>query len=207
MRAMLDRGEGFSSRHGDRRNTPRVDTFSTTATDRGSMPVAASRADGRVGHMDDAAAGDPEIAEQPETTTAVIHGVVPMSEIADFFDRAFSELATLLDEQGVAPSGPAFARYAGAPGDTADLEVGFPVGASVSPQGGMVPSALPAGRVARLIHAGSYDQLGDSWGSLGAWIAEQGLTPSGDMWEIYVTEPSPDMDPGDLRTELFWLLE
>jgi effector-binding domain-containing protein len=27
------------------------------------------------------------------------------------------------------------------------------------------------------------------------------------MWEVYLTEPSPDMDPAELRTELFWPLQ
>ena len=61
----------------------------------------------------------PEMTDLDETAAAVIHGVVPMAEIADFFDRAFSELATVLDRQGVVPTGPAFARYAGPPGETA----------------------------------------------------------------------------------------
>jgi effector-binding domain-containing protein len=150
---------------------------------------------------------DPELADLNETTTAVIHGVVPMAEIADFFDRSFSELATVLDRQGIAPTGPAFARYAGLPGETADLEVGFPVHDSVAPEGQVHPSSLRAGRVAHLVHAGGYDRLGEAWGRLGGWIAEQGLTSSADLWEVYVTEPSPDMDPADLRTELFWTIQ
>lgn len=147
---------------------------------------------------------EPELADLDETATAVIHGVVPMAEIAGFFDRSFTELATVLDRQGIAPAGPAFARYAGPPGETADLEVGFPVHDSVAPEGQVHPSSLPAGRVAHLVHAGGYDQLGEAWGRLGAWIAGQGLTPGADLWEVYVTEPSPDMDPVDLRTALFW---
>ena len=147
---------------------------------------------------------DPELVELNEITTAVIHGVVPMAEIADFFDRSFSELVTTLDRQRIAPTGPAFARYAGQPGETADLEVGFPVHGMVAPEGQVHPSSLPAGTVARLVHAGGYDQLGEAWGRLGAWIAEQGLTSGADLWEVYVTEPNPDMDPADLRTELFW---
>ena len=117
---------------------------------------------------------EPELADLNETTTAVIHGVVPMAEIADFFDRSFSELATVLDRQGIAPTGPAYARYAGPPGETADLEVGFPVRDSVAPEGQVHPSSLPAGPAARLVHAGGYDQLGEAWGRLGAWIAGQG---------------------------------
>jgi effector-binding domain-containing protein len=154
--------------------------------------------------MADANVTDPELADETETITAVIHGVVPMAEIAAFFDRSFSELATVLDEQGIVPTGPAFARYAGPPGESADLEVGFPVDTRMSSKGEVHASSLPPGRVARLVHAGDYDQLGEAWGRLGAWITEQGLSPGADLWEVYVTEPSPDMDPADLRTELFW---
>ena len=64
---------------------------------------------------------EPELLDLNETKSAVIHGVVPMADIADFFDRSFTELATVLDRQGIAPTGPAYARYAGPPGDTADL--------------------------------------------------------------------------------------
>lgn len=148
----------------------------------------------------------PDLTELEETITAVIHGVVPMAEMADFFDRSFSELATVLDRQGIEPIGPAFARYAGPPGETADVEVGLPVGDSVAPDGQVRPGALPAGTVARLVHSGGYDQLGDAWGRLGAWIVEQGLTAGADLWEVYVTEPNPVMDPANLRTELFWTL-
>ena len=127
-----------------------------------------------------------------------------MAEVATFFDRSFATLGSALEAQGIAPTGPAFARYAGPPGDTADLEVGFPVEGTVAPEGDVRPGSLPAGRVASLVHAGGYDQLGGSWARLGAWIAEQGLTPGPDLWEVYVTEPNPEMDPADLRTELVW---
>ncbi len=150
---------------------------------------------------------DPELVDLNEASTAVIHGVVPMAEIADFFDLSFSELATVLDRQAIVPTGPAFARYAGPPGETADLEVGHPVRGSVVPEGQVHPSSLPAGRAARLVHAGGYDQLGETWGRLGAWITEQNLVPGAVLWEVYVTEPNPDMDPRDLRTELLWTLQ
>ena len=55
-----------------------------------------------------------------------------------------------------------------------------------------------------MVHAGSFDGLSEAWQRLGAWIGGQGLTPANDYWEVYVTEPSPDMDPADLRTELNW---
>jgi effector-binding domain-containing protein len=65
---------------------------------------------------------------------------------------------------------------------------------------------LPGGRVARVEHHGSFDALGASWERLATWMNREGHTPSDTFWEVYVTEPSPDMDPADLVTELSWLL-
>lgn len=147
---------------------------------------------------------EPELIDVPATTTAVIAGVVPMSELRSFFDGSFGAIASAVGGQGVAITGPALALYHGPPTDTVDLEVGFPTDSPVEPDGDVRPGALPAGRVARLVHEGGYDQLGDSWGRLGAWIGEQGLTPGPVLWEVYVTEPTPDTDPATLRTELNW---
>lgn len=150
---------------------------------------------------------EPELVDVPPATTAVICGTVAMGELADFFDRSFSRLAPAIAGQGVSIAGPAFALYHGQPGATADLEVGFATDRAVRTDGDVRAGSLPGGPVARLVHRGAYDRLGESWGRLRAWIEAHGLTPGHDLWEVYVTEPSPEMDPADLRTELNWPLE
>ena len=147
---------------------------------------------------------EPEIVEVPEATTAVVRGTVAMSDLASFFDDSFTVLGEVLVKQGVTPAGAAYALYHGIPDDTATLEVGFPTDGAIEPDGSAEAGSLPGGRVARVIHAGSFDGLSEAWQRLGAWIGEQGLTPSDDYWEVYLTEPSPQMDPADLRTELNW---
>jgi effector-binding domain-containing protein len=149
-------------------------------------------------------ASEPQVVDVPTTLTAVIAGVVPMDQIANFFDRSFTALAWTIGEQGASITGPAFARYHGPPSATADLEVGFPTDRELRPQGDVRAGSLPGGRVARVVHHGGYDGLGAAWQRLAEWIAAQGLTPTQALWEVYVTEPSPDMDPADLRTELYW---
>jgi len=149
----------------------------------------------------------PAIVELEEQTTAVIRGEVPMSELAPFFDRAFSTLPAALARQHVTPVGPPFARYAGPPTDVAVLEVGFPTATAIEPDGEVVPSSLPAGRVARTVHAGGYDGLGAAWASLAAWISERGHTPGTVLWETYLTQPTPEADPADARTELSWTVD
>jgi effector-binding domain-containing protein len=150
--------------------------------------------------------GDPELVTVAPATTAVVRGKIPMVEIRNFFDASFGALGAALSAQGVGIAGPAFALYHGTPTDTVDLEVGFVTQGTVEPAGDVAAGALPGGRVARTVHHGSFDGLGDAWARLYEWISAQGLTPDADFWEVYLTEPSPDMDPADLRTELNALL-
>jgi effector-binding domain-containing protein len=147
---------------------------------------------------------EPEIVELAEMPTAVIRGVVPFEELPSFYDRSFPTLFRAAQEQGVTPVSAAFGLYRGLPTETVDLEVGFVTDRTVRPDGDVVASTLPAGRVARWMHAGAFDGLAASWEGLRSWMYEQGLTPGPVFWEVYLTEPSPDMDPADLRTELNW---
>jgi effector-binding domain-containing protein len=157
--------------------------------------------------MDDSALPEPTVVEVPAAATAVIAAVVPMAELAGFFDLTFTTIPPVLAGQGVSPVGPAFAVYHGAPGEDADLEAGFPIGAPLRAVGDVRPGSLPAGRVARVVHAGGYDELGATWERLHDWIEAQNLPHGQLLVEVYVTEPSPDMDPATLRTELNWYLE
>ena len=147
---------------------------------------------------------EPELVDVPAATTAIIRGVVPLSELRDFYDRSFSQLAATTGTQGVEIVGPTFGLYHGQPTESADLEVGFVTSTAVTPAGDVEAGSLPGGRVARLVHRGSYDGLGTSWERLRSWMEDRGLTLGPVFWEVYVTEPSPDMDPADLRTELNW---
>ena len=146
----------------------------------------------------------PEVVTLEPTTAAVVRGTVAAEEITDFFDRSFSVLGEAIAAQGVSPTGPAFGLYRGLPDETIDVAVGFPTDRPIEPDGSAEAGELPGGRVARVVHAGAFDGLGEAWQRLGAWIAEQGMSPGETYWEVYVTEPSPDMDPADLRTELNW---
>ena len=146
----------------------------------------------------------PELVTVVPTTAAVVRGTVAAEEITDFFDRSFSVLGEAIAAQGVSPTGPAFGLYRGIPDETVDVAVGFPTDRPIEPDGAAEAGELPGGRVARVVYAGGFDGLGEAWQRLGAWIADQGLAPSETYWEVYLTEPNPEMDPADLRTELNW---
>ncbi|WP_131106262.1 GyrI-like domain-containing protein [Ornithinimicrobium sufpigmenti] len=144
----------------------------------------------------------PELIDLEPAPTAVIRGAVSMTQVTDFYDRSFTEVAAALAAQGLSP-GAAFGLYLAPPGDVLELEVGFVVKRRVEEHGDVVPSSLPGGRVARLVHTGAYDELSEAWERLMTWVGDQGLTPAGPTWEIYVTEPTPETNPASLRTDLF----
>lgn len=154
--------------------------------------------------MSDDDVPEPELVEVAAVPTAVVAGEgIGFDDLPAFFDDAFGVLPGVLAAQGVTPTGPAFGLYR-ALGEVVDLEVGFPVDRPVEAEGRVRPGSLPAGRVARVVHAGGFDGLGPVWEGLRAWLVDQGLTPGAGTWEVYLTEPTPDMDPADLRTELNW---
>lgn len=150
-------------------------------------------------------APQPEILQVEEQRTAVVRGTARMDELTTFYDRGYAAVMEAVTAQGRTPSG-AFGLYLSEPSDTVDLEVGFVVDEEVAPSGDVVASRLPAGEVARLTHVGAYDGLGESWGRLMQWLGEQGRSPAGPMWEVYVTEPTPEAEPSSMRTDLFCLL-
>lgn len=154
----------------------------------------------------EATAPQPELVSLDPATTAVIRGSVPVTGLRDFFDDSFRTLAQVLAAQQVSVLSPAFALFHGTPGDTLDLEAGFVTDRSVQPGHGVVAGSLPGGRAVRLAHFGSFDGLGSSWERLGSWIKAQGLSAGPQRWEFYVTRPSPEMNPSDLRTDLTWPL-
>lgn len=154
----------------------------------------------------------PQIVEVEARPTVSIRQRVPMNEMTDFFDTSFATLASVLAATKAAPTGAPFALYRGMPTDEVDVEVGFPLDRPVeddvvAANAGTQASTLPGGEVATAVHRGSFDGLGGSWEALAEWISAQGRTMGPMMWEVYLTEPSPDMDPAELRTQLCWPLE
>ncbi len=56
------------------------------------------------------------------------------------------------------------------------------------------------------VHAGSYEQLAETYAALERWIEENGFRAGGVPWESYITDPADFPDTGDWRTEVYWPL-
>lgn len=145
-----------------------------------------------------------ELVDRPAQPTAVVHERVPMKELHQFFARAFGQVFGVIQAQGVVPAGPPFGHYFGMPGETVDVEAGFPVAGPVSATGPVQPSSLPGGRCAHGTHVGPYEGLNETYGELMEWMAARHVRPAEDMWESYLSDPQLEPDSSTWRTEIFW---
>lgn len=132
---------------------------------------------------------DTELVELSRRPAAVVRAHVRPAGLADFFAGAFEEVLDVVDEQGLVPTGPPFARHLVA-GDGFDVTAGFPVDGAVLPSGRVLPDGLPGGTAATTMHVGAYDALGATYAETTRWLAEHGLRPEGTPWEVHLDGPS-----------------
>jgi AraC family transcriptional regulator len=109
-------------------------------------------------------------------------------------------------QRGAAIGGRPFTRYLSTGPGLFSIQVGMPLAAAVAGEGEVEAGSLPGGPVAVAMHAGSYEQLGESYAALERWMEANGLQPGGAPWESYVTDPADFPNPDDWRTEIYWPL-
>ena len=147
---------------------------------------------------------DIRITQRTEQSTAGVRAQVPMAELTDFFGRAFGETMAALQAQGLHPVGPPFGKYYGMPGETVDVEAGFPVSAPFAAAGDVVPGSLPGGRTAEATHVGPYDTMESTYATVQQYFVDEKLTPGSVMWESYLSDPDAEPDPSGWRTQICW---
>jgi len=146
---------------------------------------------------------------EPATESVRIRGLVAADEFADWLAWAYRELAGFLDRAGVAPSGAPGALYAAELADDGPeaAEAFLPLPASlVVPAGerNVTVGEVPGARVAVLVHTGNYDTIGDTYRTLGAWVARHAEHAGERVREWYVIGPLDTDDPAEYRTEISW---
>ncbi len=144
----------------------------------------------------------PEVTQSKAQPAAVIHCIIPRSEIRNVMGPAIGEVMAAAAAQGIGPAGPVFSHHFRMVPDIWDFEVGVPVTGPVTPVGRVKAGELPEAKVVRTIYHGPYEQLGDAWREFDAWIVANKHDATIQLWERYLTGPESGLDPSRWRTEL-----
>lgn len=105
----------------------------------------------------------------------------------------------------VDPIGAPFTLYYQAPdADTpGDIAMCVPIAAAADD---LNTIEIEAGAAASIIHEGSYDDMGETYATVAAWIQERGHTITGPAREVYFNSPA-EVDEADLRTEILFPID
>lgn len=146
-----------------------------------------------------------EIVDRPELRVATVIHRGPYHRISE----AFARLGSLAGPAGLIRERPTMlAVYYDDPEITpeADLrsDAGLVVPNDAQLPEGLTETRLAAGRYARALHIGPYENLGDTWSRfMGQWLPQSGhRLGAGASYEIYHNTPA-DTPPDQLRTELY----
>ncbi|PRZ03205.1 hypothetical protein BCE75_11417 [Isoptericola sp. CG 20/1183] len=71
------------------------------------------------------------LIDQPGQATVGVRRIARPEDLSEVFATLIPRVAGLLDRLGVQPAGPPYGRYRDRPGDSFDVEVGFPVDGAV----------------------------------------------------------------------------
>jgi len=138
----------------------------------------------------------------PSQAVASVRDVIPtLSDLGQLFGEMFAYLG----QHRITPAGPPIGIYHDQEfcEQDADVEVAVPVAGSV-PEGDRVKEReLPAvEEMACIVHQGSYEAVGGTYGQLMAWIEANGYRMAGPVREVYVRGPESGGDPSTYVTEI-----
>jgi effector-binding domain-containing protein len=153
--------------------------------------------------------------EQEETmpTQEVVLKSVPAQSVASVrehvstegISQLFGEIFGYLGQRGISPIGPPVGIYHDEEFREQDLdvEVAVPVAGSVPKSDRVKSRELPgAEEMACVIHQGSYETVGGTYGQLMAWVEAHGYRMAGPIREVYLQGPESGNDPSAYVTEI-----
>lgn len=122
-------------------------------------------------------------------------------------DKVIGKLMSTIQSRNVFPTGPMIGVYHNSPEEVKpeelEWEVGFPINTQVNVDEPLQKKVWNFTSVVSAIHRGPYEETGKTITRMLAWMEVKGLVQAGPMLEKYLTMPTPETKPEDLRSEVW----
>lgn len=148
---------------------------------------------------------DCELLVRPAQPAVAMRTTVPVEKLKDFLGQAYCATFTYISEMGAQPVGMPFACYRNMDMQALDVEAGCAVSRALPARGELLAAEIPAGQYATCMHVGSYDSMTVTYEAMSKWMAEQGVQPTGVVYEFYHSEP--ETPPEQTVTQIAFVLK
>jgi AraC family transcriptional regulator len=147
---------------------------------------------------------DVVVKDLPAMHALVMRRRTTREEIAATLGECLPAVFTYAQKNGLALTGPPFARYPELGMGSLVLEAGFTVAElpADEPGDGIEKLTIPAGPAAVAVHYGPYDRLPETYREIETWIQAEGRAAAGPPRETYLTDPGERPDPETWETEI-----
>jgi len=147
-----------------------------------------------------------EYRRLPQASTIAIGDEVRSADMLAWLDDAFGELRAALDALGLRRSGVDGALFSTEllEDERGDLVAFIPVAESSGDAGRWRARILPETEYAIAVHAGSFEDLDQTYGALGIAVAQRAIGVQGPIRENFLVGASDTPDPTRHRTEVCW---
>ena len=139
----------------------------------------------------------------PAQLSATFRTATTQDSVFGDIPAGFGRVFQALEAAGTDPSGTPFTVFYQAPDMDAEGDIGLcvPVRDSVSLSAGVEIVRFDESAVASVVHHGSYEEMGESYATVSAWIQRHGHRITGPTREIYLNSPA-DVREDELLTEI-----
>lgn len=150
--------------------------------------------------------GAVEFRSVGSTSSLAIRERVTWDACGAWLPAAYAELYAAIDAARLTAIGPPAALY---PEEFFEMEAGdvvafVPVTGHGEPAGRVQSFEVPASELAVMMHNGPFDDMDQTYGALGSFVAERALGVSGPIREYYLVTDADTDDATQHRTEVCW---
>jgi len=147
-----------------------------------------------------------KVVDVSETPYLYIEETSSMSpaDISEAMGKAFHQVWSFMQANGISPAGPALSVYTGYDPETMRFRAGFAVARDdmAKAEGEVKADVTPAGPALHFVHKGPYATLRDDYGLMMQHAKDKGLKVSAPGWEFYLNDPSQTPED-ELLTEAY----
>ena len=132
-----------------------------------------------------------------------------MDEIVGHIENLFTEVISVIEDQELQMTGPAFSYYTDYnPADgTTTLYCGIPVLKAGEPTDKVAAVTFPARKAIMALHTGPYEEFERSYTKMMEYVETHEIPVNWNAWEIYLNNPMEVKFPTLYETEIYFELE